>query len=156
MPLLGYVFCSAPLVLELRAFMICMKIRSFFFEKKRRKRESPVHSGSSFYGLAHQAFFNVYTSSCQSERGFIRGQHLIWSLLCTCNWSSPLIRFPCAKGLTYIECTVHQRTQSCYEPATIRYLPSVGWHYEEGFNFMFLEEGVPFMSISRLHLVISI
>lgn len=39
---------------------------------------------------------------------------------------------------------------------TTQYLPSVRWHYKEGFYFMFLEEGVPFMTVSRLHLIVSI
>lgn len=30
------------------------------------------------------------------------------------------------------------------------------WHYKEGFDVVFLEEGVPFVTISRLHLVISV
>lgn len=49
-----------------------------------------------FMRISAWSFSNVYTASCQSERGFIQGQHLIWSLLCTCNWSFPLIRFPSA------------------------------------------------------------
>lgn len=36
------------------------------------------------------------------------------------------------------------------------HLPSVGWHYEEGFDVVFLEEGVPFLTVPRLHLVISV
>lgn len=43
--------------------------------------------------------------------------------------------------------------KGCFE---IWHLPSVRWHYKEGFDVMLLEEGVSFVAISGLHLVISI
>lgn len=38
----------------------------------------------------------------------------------------------------------------------MKHLPSVRWHDKEGFDVVFLEEGVSFVTVSRLHLVISI
>lgn len=72
------------------------------------------------------------------------------SIMCASKW--------CLEFWLTLQCPFHVSHVAAQHRIIneLAHLSSVRWHYKEGFDVVFLEEGVPFVTISRLHLVISV